>query len=239
MTALTHYDLQGDGDRRIATITMDDGKANALSLAMLGELHAAFDRAEADEAIVILTGRADRFSAGFDLAVFSSGAEAIVEMLRFGATLCERMLAFPRPVVVACNGHAFAAGAFLALSADARIGVEGAYKIGLNEVRIGLTMPWFGVELARARLTPPHFDRAVVTAAIYDPASAVDAGFLDRVVAPGELAAAALETAQDLAGLNPAAHAGTKLRARGAALTAVRAAIESELTMEGMFGGAS
>lgn len=126
MTALTHYDLQGDGDGRIATITMDDGKANALSLAMLGELHAAFDRAEADEAIVILTGRPDRFSAGFDLAVFSSGGEAIVEMLRLGATLCERILAFPRPVVVACNGHAFAAGAFLALSADARIGVEGA-----------------------------------------------------------------------------------------------------------------
>jgi enoyl-CoA hydratase len=233
MTQPTTYALDG----KVATITMDDGKVNAFSIEMLQALHADFDRAETDGAVVVLTGRENRFSAGFDLGVFGGGdAERVVEMLRLGATLIERIFAFPRPVVVACNGHAVAAGAFVAMAADARIGVDGPFQIGLNEVKIGLTMPWFVVELARYRMQPSHFDRAVVTASMYSPADAVAAGFLDRVVAPDELQATALETAATLAELNLDAHAATKQRARGAALEKIRAAIESELTLEGLSG---
>ncbi len=214
---------------RIARITLDDGKVNALSIAMLREIHAALDQAEADGAVVLLGGREGYLSAGFDLRVFRSEPERLPEMLRLGATLCERMLSFPTPVLVACSGHAVAAGSFLLLSADARIGVDGAFTIGLNEVRIGLTMPLFVIELARHRLAPAHFDRAVITAAMYEPADAIAAGFLDRVAAPGDLAEASAEAAADLAGLNPEAHAATKLRARAAGLTALREAIDAEL----------
>lgn len=234
MTQLTTYELDG----KVATVAMDDGKVNALSIDMLRELHAAFDRADADEAVVVLTGRENRFSAGFDLGVFASGdVERVVEMLRLGGTLIERIFSFPRPVVVACNGHAVAAGAFITLAADARIGVDGPFQIGLNEVKIGITMPWFVTELARYRMQPSHFDRAVVNATMYAPADAIVAGFLDRVVAADELADAARETATTLAELNLPAHAATKQRARGAALERIRTAIESELTVEGLSGG--
>ena len=214
---------------RVARITLDDGKVNALSIAMLREIHAALDQAEADQAVVMLRGREGFLSAGFDLKVFREEPERLGEMLRLGADLCERILAFPTPVLIACSGHAIAAGSFLLMAADARIGVEGPFEIGLNEVKIGLTLPLFVVELARHRLNPPHFDRALVTARMYRPEEAIEPGFLDRVVPPGELEEASEAAAQELAGLNFDAHAATKLRVRGAALEALRTAIEAEL----------
>ena len=165
MAELATYELEG----RIATIAMDDGKANAFSIEMLKAVMAALDRAERDEAVVVLTGREKFFSAGFDLEVFSERPHEIVEMLTLGARLSERLLSFPTPVLVACSGHAIAAGTFPALAADLRIGVEGPYKLGLNEVRIGLTVPLYVVELARQRLTPRDYNRSLVTAATYDP----------------------------------------------------------------------
>jgi enoyl-CoA hydratase len=223
---LTTYALDGG----IATITMDDGKVNAFSIPMLRSLHAAFDRAADDEAVVILTGRNGYFSAGFDLKVIQGGEQAdVVEMLTLGATLAERILSFPTPVVTACTGHCFPAGAFLLLSADARIGAEGPFLIGLNEVSIGLTLPWFAIEIARHRLNPPYFDR-LVSASMYSPYEAITAGFLDEVVAPTELHAVSLARASELAGLNMKAHAATKLRVREGVLRALRAAIERELT---------
>jgi enoyl-CoA hydratase len=233
MTELASYELDG----RIATITMDDGKVNALSIPMLQAVHGAFDQAERDGAVVVLTGRERYFSAGFDLKVFTAGdPQQVVEMLKLGATLAERILCFPTPVLVACSGHAVAAGAFLPLAADLRIGIEGPFQLGLNEVKIGLTVPWFAIELARQRLHPAHFDRAVVNAAMHSPHEAMVAGFLDRVVPAAELKARSLEAAAELAALNPAAHAATKLRARAGALEALRAAIETELTIEGLGG---
>jgi enoyl-CoA hydratase/carnithine racemase len=225
MSDLTTY-ARNDG---IATIKMDDGKVNALGVPMLRELRAAFDRAEEDDAIVILTGREGRFSAGFDLKVFSETPERVPEMLTLGANLCERILTFPRPVVTACTGHGIAAGCFIQLPADLRLGAEGPFLIGLNEVRIGLTMPQFVIGLARSRLTPAHFDRAVNSAAMYAPADAVGAGFLDGVVPAEELQSAALDAARELAGLNAKAHRATKLKSRAALIDGVHAAIEDEL----------
>ena len=107
---------------------MDDGKANVFSIPMLEALHAAFDHAEQDQTVVILTGQAGYFSAGFDLKVFTEDRGTITKMLTLGATLAERLLAFPTPTIAACGGHAYPAGAFLLMSADVRIGAEGPYK---------------------------------------------------------------------------------------------------------------
>lgn len=233
MSKLVSYQLE-DG---IATIEMDDGKVNAFSIQMLGALHEAFDRAEGDGAVVVLTGREGCFSAGFDLKVFAGGdVEQVVEMLRLGATLAERVLGFQAPVLLASGGHTVAAGAFLALAADVRIGVEGDFRVGLNEVQIGLTVPWFVIELARRRLHPGHFSRAVVNAAMYSPREAVEVGYFDQVVPAGELRAASLQEGARLAQLDRAAHTATKRRARGDALTAMRRAIESEMTVEALAG---
>jgi enoyl-CoA hydratase len=229
MGELATYELEG----RVATIAMDDGKVNALSIEMLKAVMAALDRAEGDGAVVLLTGREKYFSAGFDLEVFSERPGEIVEMLTLGARLSERLLSFPTPVVVACNGHAIAAGTFPALAADLRIGVEGPYRLGLNEVKIGLTVPLYVVELARQRLNPRDYNRSLVTAAIYGPEEAVGAGFLDRVVPADELRGESLAAAEELAGLNMEAHAATKLRVRGDALRALGEAIDTELAAQG------
>jgi len=215
----------GDG---VAEIAMDDGKANALSNEMFAALNEAFDRAEADGAVVVLSGREGRFSAGFDLNTLSAGGTAAVDMLRAGFELSYRMLSFPRPVVVACTGHAIAMGVFVLLSGDYRVGADGPFKITANEVMIGLTMPHAAVEICRQRLTPAHYNRAMLLAEVYSPAGAVEAGFLDRVVDPGDVTKAAGDTARSFLDLNAAAHTGTKLRAREQSLTALRAAIEAD-----------
>jgi enoyl-CoA hydratase len=226
MSELVSYAL-ADG---IATLTMDDGKVNAMSVPMLQALHAGFDRAEADGAVVLLTGRDGIFSAGFDLKVFPQGPAATVAMLRLGATLAQRVLSFPFPVVTACNGHAYPMGAFLMLSADRRIGCAGEFRIGMNEVSIGLTLPLFAIEIARQRLSPAYFQRTV-TGEMYGPDEAVVAGFLDEIVPTGELAARSREVARSLTAIDLKAHAATKLRVRAACLAALHEAIESELRL--------
>jgi enoyl-CoA hydratase len=224
MNKIVEYQLQG----KIATITMDDNKVNAVSPRMTKELNTALDQAKDDEAVVILTGRPGKFSAGFDLSVMQQGPEATNNMVKAGALLAERLLSFPTPVIVACNGHALAMGALLLASVDHRIGAEGNFKIGLNEVAIGMTMPWFGIEIARARLSTMYFGRSVVNAQIYDPAGAVTAGFLDQVVSEDRLMSSALQAAEAFTNLDMQAHYTTKMRARADSLAAIRAAIEKE-----------
>lgn len=212
----------------IATITLDDGKVNALSLQMLAALSAALDRAQRDRAIVVLGGRPGVFSAGFELPVLAAGGADARKMLRSGFELAHRLLSFPTPIVAACSGHALAMGAFLLLSSDYRIGAEGAFKIGANEVAIGLTMPRAAIQICRQRLATTHFDRAVINAEICAPGAAVAAGFLDEVVAPERLASVSRGMAAHLAKLSLAAHAATKSRARDATLAALSRAIEAD-----------
>jgi enoyl-CoA hydratase len=212
----------------VSTVVMDDGKVNVFSIAMLRALHEAFDQAERDETVVLLKGRPGCFSAGFDLQTLSGPRQDVVTLLRLGASLAERILSFPAPVTIACTGHAFPAGAFLLLAADARLGADGPFRLGLNEVRIGLTLPWFAIVLARHRLTPAHFDHAAVTGEMFDPRTAQEAGLLDVVVAPDELDLRANLVAQDLASINRTAHATTKLRVRQRVLDELRLAMEAD-----------
>jgi enoyl-CoA hydratase len=212
----------------VATVAMDDGKVNVLSLAMLTQLDEALDRAADDAAVVVLSGRERVLSAGFDLAALRSGGTEGLTMLRAGFELAHRLLSFPTPVVIACTGHAIAMGVFLLLSGDYRIGASGPYKITANEVAIGMTLPHAAIEICRQRLAPAHFNRAVVLAEVYSPDNAIEAGFVDRVVRPDAVHDTAREVATELAKLDMAAHAATKQRARGPALQAIRAAIETE-----------
>jgi enoyl-CoA hydratase len=225
MTPLVSYELDG----AVATIAMDDGKVNALSLEMLAELGAALDRAETDRAVVVLTGRDGVFSAGFHLPTLTAGGTDAVDMLRGGFELCARLLAFPTPVLMACSGHAMAAGLFVLLSGDYRIAVVGPYKIIANEVAIGLTLPYVAIEVMRLRLTPAAFQRAAVLAEQFAPDdAAIEGGLVDRVVPAAALGEAARSTAEALAALDFDAHLASKLRVRADALEAIRAAIEAD-----------
>ena len=222
MSDLIAYHLE-DG---IATLTLSNGKVNAISPEVIAAFNAALDRAEQDRAVVIITGQPGILSGGYDLKVMTAGPEQAVSLVTQGSTLARRLLAHPFPVVVACPGHAVAKGAFLLLSVDYRIGVDGPFSIGLNEVQIGMTMHHAGIELARDRLRKSAFHRSVINGEMFNPQSAVDAGFLDKVVQPEELHAAALEAARQLKKINMKAHKNTKLKVRKALLDTLDNAIQ-------------
>lgn len=224
MQDIATYQLDG----AVATIRMDDGKVNVVSPALIQSVGLALDRARSDQAAVVLTGRAGVLSAGFDRNVLLSGGNAALDMLIGGFKLAERLLSFPRPVVIACSGHALAMGAFLTLAGDHRVGTRGAFKVGANEVAIGLTMPRFATELCKLRLAPTYLQRSVLNAEIYDPETAVAAGFLDRVVSAEELLPTAQQVASELAKLPAHAFAFTKQRLREDALARLRTAIEQD-----------
>ncbi|ETF09002.1 crotonase/enoyl-CoA hydratase family protein [Pseudomonas glycinis] len=210
MSELIAYHLE-DG---IATLTLNNGKVNAISPDVIAAFNAALDQAVADRAVVIITGQPGILSGGYDLKVMTAGPKEAVALVTAGSTLARRLLSHPFPVIVACPGHAVAKGAFLLLSADYRIGVDGPFSIGLNEVQIGMTMHHAGIELARDRLRRSAFHRSVINGEMFDPQSAVDAGFLDKVVAAEELQGAALAAARQLKKINMLAHKNTKLKVR-------------------------
>jgi enoyl-CoA hydratase len=124
--------------------------------------------------------------------------------------LLKAIYTHPRPVVVACTGHALALGALMLLASDYRIGTEGSFSIGLNEVAIGMTMPDKAALLARSRLVTTWHHRAVVLGEIVDPPTAVQIGFLDELVPAEAVIDRAIDKATQLAALDPAAFAGTK-----------------------------
>ena len=225
MSTIVRYECS-DG---IATITLDDGKANVLGSAMLRALDDALDRAEADRAVVVLTGRERMFSSGFDLAVFRGNPGGLLEMLETGARLAARLLAFPRPVLAACNGHAIAMGAFLLLCADLRIGADADTRIQVNEVQTGLTLPHFAIALCQRRLATPHLPQIVLAASPCLPRQALAAGFLDELVAPAELADAVRGRALSMARFDAVAYAGTKQRLHHDTLAALQAAITRDV----------
>jgi len=229
MTDLITYAL----DDGIATLTLDNGKVNAISPDVIAAFHEALDRAEEDRAVVIITGQPGILSGGYDLKVMVSGPQQALDLVSAGSALARRMLAHPFPIIVACPGHAVAKGAFILLSADYRVGVEGPFKIGLNEVVIGMTMHHVGIELARDRLRRSFFNRCVINGEMLSPEQAVQAGFLDALVAPEELMAAAVAMAEGLKGINMTAHAATKVKARAAFLETLDAAIEMDRILPG------
>jgi len=217
----------------IAWINLDDGKVNVMSSAMLGEIAAAFDRAEASADIVVLrSGRPGIFSAGFDLKVFAAGdAPRSLEMVRAGAELALRLMSFPLPTIGVMEGHAFPMGTFLLLACDVRLGARGPHRMGLNEVAIGIAPPGFAIELARSRLHPAWLSRTATLGEMYEPDEALVAGLLDRVVAPELIDATLGEITAALRTIHKPSHATAKKRLRQSAMDAMRAAIERELTL--------
>ncbi|MGY4532669.1 enoyl-CoA hydratase [Pseudomonas sp. TE3786] len=224
MSDLISYQL----DDGIATLTLSNGKVNAISPDVITAFHAALDQAEKDRAVVIITSQPGILSGGYDLKVMTSGPENAINLVAAGSTLARRMLSHPFPIIVACSGHAVAKGAFILLSADYRIGVEGPFSIGLNEVQIGMTMHHVGIELARDRLRKSAFHRSVINGEMFNPQTAVDAGFLDTVVAPEQLLPTAIAAAQQLKKINMKAHKNTKLKVRKALLETLDWAIEED-----------
>ena len=228
MTDLVTY-TENDG---VATIAMDDGKANVLSTQMIAELNSAFDKAEAAGAIVVLTGRDGMFSGGFNLKEMQAGPKEAMILTSKGSKLARRIMAFPRPVIGLASGHTIAMGAFLMLACDYRMIKDGEFKIGLNETMIGMTMHNFGIEIARYRLALNYFNRCVINAEIFNPKGAMHAGFFDRIVPAEQFPMAGAMAAGMFKQLNDDAFRNTKLRSRKAVFAILDQAIEDDLDPE-------
>jgi len=205
-----HYELRD----HVAVLRLDDGKANALSYASMDALEAALDRAEKEARAVVLTGRHGRFCAGFDLQEMMAGPDRARALVTRGADLLLRCYMLPLPFVTAGSGHALAGGALLLLTGDYRLTASGAYRIGLNEVQIGLPVPVLAMELARDRLNPSHLTASTLFATVVDPDKALVAGWVDEVADDASVLEKAVVHARRFAELNSNAYAQTKLTMR-------------------------
>ena len=216
----------------IAHVQLDHGKANTLSSAVVAQLDAALDRAEKagpdKVGALILTGTPGFLTGGFDLEEMKADPKTAGNLVCNGGALCTRMYGSPVPIVIACPGHAIAAGALLLLSADERIGVSGKFKLGLIETQIGMVLPRWAIELGQERLSKRHQQAAMTGGRNYTPEAAMAIGFLDDVVAPNELERRAIEAAKYWAGLPRSAYIGQVKMIRGERLRRLEAAVAAD-----------
>ena len=217
-----NYEQQGD----VAILHFDDGRANVVGHDLITAMHQGLDRAEQEAGAIVILGRPGRFSAGFDLDELKKGPEAGTALVTAGAKMLLRLFSHPQPLIGACTGHAIAAGAFMLLSCDTRLGTAGDFKLGLNETAIGMVLPVFGLELAAARLSKRHLTAAAIQARLFNPEQAVDAGFLDLVVSEDELVQRSVEAAAQLAQYPAEAYAGNKLAIRASSIERIRQSLE-------------
>lgn len=178
MSDLLSYTLSDD----VATLCLDDGKANAFSNAMFDAVNAAMDQADAEAKIIVLRGKDGIFSAGYNLKELMLGGETAVNLVRRGSEFAVRMMETPKPIICVGDGHIVALGAFIFLAADYRIGKSGAFQVGLPETAKGLPMHNFGRELAMPRLNRRYFSRAFINGEMFTPDQAVDVGYVDEAV---------------------------------------------------------
>ena len=177
-------------DDGVAVVRLDDGKVNVISHRVLELLHAALDESIASASSVAIIGRDGKLSAGFDLTEMTAGAENAQALVGAGGRLLMRDLRPPAAGGASASPATPSPPARCSRSScDTRIGGDGPAKIGLNETAIGMGLPQYAVELAQARIAPAHLVRAAVQAEIYDPAGAVEAGYLDQVVPAADVEA--------------------------------------------------
>jgi enoyl-CoA hydratase len=216
---------------RIVTIGIDNGKANAISPAVLAGINEALDSVDAagdDVGAVILHGKPGVLSGGFELQIMRAGGRDRFDLVADGGDLCARLYGSAVPIVAACTGHAVAAGALILLGSHFRVGARGDFKIGLNETRLGMVLPDWALHLARERLSVRHLQQATIEARMYDPDAAAEAGFLDRIVEAEAVLEAAREEAERLASLPAQAYAANAKKIRAAAAARVRDAAAAD-----------
>ena len=226
MTELLTYSL----DDGVATIRLDDGKANAFSNLMFDAANDALSQAEAEAKVIVLRGRDGIFSAGYNLKELMLGGETAVNLVRRGSEFAVRMMESPKPIIAAGDGHVVALGAFLFLAADYRIGRNGPFQVGLPETAKGLPMHNFGRELAAPRLSRRHFSRAFINGEMFTPEQAVEVGYLDEAV--DDVDAAIAKAVAFFKGISLHAFAINKPRGHQTLIPTLRAAIEDDMDLK-------
>jgi enoyl-CoA hydratase len=217
------WDIRIVGD--VAVVTMNSNKVNAQNDAFFADLHEAFDRLDREPpgAGVVLTAEGSTFSAGidlkFNLPLFASlNREAVrAWFARYRATNI-RLFTYPKPMVAAVNGHAFAGGLITALCCDYRLAIEGDSRFSLNEVPIGIPMPAVYGEIIRHALGTSNATVATLFGEVYGVPDALRIGFVHEAVAPDRLLDAAIDRARAVPADAMTAYAFTKRALQAPAL---------------------
>jgi enoyl-CoA hydratase len=203
----------------ILTLRLAHGKANALDVELLEALLRELDGVGEDVRALILTGTGPIFSAGVDLfRLTREGADYVRRFLPLLSRFLRTLLAFPRPVVAAVNGHAIAGGCVIVLACDARLMAEGAGTIGVPELLVGVPFPTAALEIVRFGVPRGRVQSLIYTGRTLSAQDALGAGLVDEVVAPDALLTRAQELAQQLALIPPRVYGLTKQSLRAEAL---------------------
>jgi enoyl-CoA hydratase len=217
---------QQDG---ILTLHLAHGKASALDVELLDALVRELDGVAEDVRAIILTGTGSIFCAGVDLfRLTQDGADYVRRFLPLLSRFLHTLFTFPKPVVVAANGHAIAGGCMIVLAADVRLMAEGNGKIGVPELLVGVPFPAAALELVRFAVPAHQVQSLIYTGRTLPPPEALAAGLVDQVVAPGDLLARAHEVARQLAQIPPQAFRLTKQALRAPALERIDRAREQD-----------
>lgn len=200
----------------VLELRLDRPPVNALDPALVKALDRAVTGAPAEGArALVLSGSPGMFSAGLDVPALLTLDEAGIRHFWtdfFG--LMEHLAASSIPIAAAITGHSPAGGAVLALFCDTRIMAEGSYRIGLNEVQVGLPVPAPIVFALKRLLGPRIAEPLLVTGALLEPADALNAGLVDAVVPADEVIDSALEWCRQRLALPPQAMSLTRQTAR-------------------------
>lgn len=200
-------------DEGVATVVIGKGKVNALDAKLVEELRTLFQELETDEQArsVLLTGRGKFFSFGFDIPSFLSYSQEAFEIfLALFTDLYSYLYLYPKPVVIAINGHAIAGGCMLALACDARLMTSGRAKISLNEITFGASVFAGSVEMLRACVGHRNAEKILLSGDMYVAEEALRLGLIDQVVARDRLMEEARVVALDFANKDAAAFQALK-----------------------------
>jgi enoyl-CoA hydratase/carnithine racemase len=175
---------------RIATLTIDRPKVNALNEVLIQRLSAKLSDLKNDPNVdgVIIIGKGKFFSFGFDVPeLYSYSREAFSNFIQNFCNLYASMFVFPKPLVAAINGHAAAGGCMLALACDYRIMASGHGKIGLNEMSFGATALAGATEMLRFLVGNQIASEMLISGYLYNPDEAMSLKLVQEVVDSGLL----------------------------------------------------
>lgn len=224
------YRMEG----KVACIVMEDGKANAINLDFIKEMRAALAQANHEAKAILIEGKGKAFCAGLDLkALPTYNTDQARELMRgFIEMSLFELFSNPLPVVACIEGHCLAGGQVIALGCDKILAAEGDYKLGLNEVAIGINMPDFLTHVIRQIIPPAHLTDVLLTGKVYNPQGALAAGLVHEVHDKTVVRERAYAMAKSMGNLSEMAFSTTKKGLRSQMLEGIKGKSMDEIVEE-------
>jgi enoyl-CoA hydratase/carnithine racemase len=211
-------------DQNIRTIQMNRGSSNPINLEFISELTQIIQQSKADESVkgVLLTGQDHFFSVGLDLIeLYNYNEEQFQHFWDEFITMIYHLVAFDKPLVAAITGHAPAGGCVLSLCADYRIMAEGKYKIGLNEIPVGIIVPPSIFELYAFWLGKGKATQYLLEGKLHTVEEALNIGLLNETATLENVNEVAMNKLKQYVAFNALAWRATKRNCRADLINAV------------------